>query len=162
MLNKIKMSSLSHQLKLVLLSTCVLLGVSTLSLANSKNEDVKIPIFPASLGPSAGIDSPAIRTGNLVFISGQGTGSIKNSNDTNAQIEDAFKKLRIVANAAGGRLDDIVKINVYLADLSDYPVLNKIMSQYFKKPYPARSTVGVSMLPKDHRIEVDAIMLVRK
>jgi 2-iminobutanoate/2-iminopropanoate deaminase len=141
---------------------CILLWVSTLSWAGIKNNNAKTPIFPASLGSSVGVDSPAIRVGGFVFISGQGTGSTKNSKNSDAQIEEAFKKLRAVANSAGGDLDDIVKINVYLADLSDYPLLNKVMGQYFKKPYPARSTVGVSALPKDHRIEVDAVMLVRK
>lgn len=146
----------------LLIGICILLGVATFSWACIKNNNIKIPIFPASLGSSAGIDSPAIKTDNFIFISGQGTGSTKVPKDAGAQIEEAFKRLRIVANAAGGNLDDIVKITVYLADLSDYPTLNKVMSQYFKKPYPARSTVGVSMLPKDHRIEVDAIMLIRK
>lgn len=139
-----------------------LLWISILGLAGIKNNDAKVPIFPASAGTSAGVDSPAIKAGNFVFISGQGAGSTRNSKDLGAQIEEAFKQLRSVANAAGGDLDDIVKINVYLTDLSNYPLLNKVMRQYFKKPYPARSTVGVSMLPKDHRIEVDAIMLVRK
>lgn len=132
----------------LLIGIGILLGVATFSWASIKNNHIKIPIFPASFGSSPGIDSPAIKAGNLIFISGQGTGSAKVSKNSDAQIEEAFKRLRIVANAAGGDLDDVVKITVYLADLSDYPTLNKIMSQYFKKPYPARSTVGVSMLPK--------------
>lgn len=138
---------------------CIIL-VSALSWAGIKK--TKTPIFLISLDSSAGLDSPAIKAGGFVFISGQGAGSTKNPKNLEAQIEEAFKKLSMVANAAGGDLDDIVKINVYLADLSDYPLLNKVMSRYFKKPYPARSTLGVSMLPKDHRIEIDAIMLVKK
>ena len=102
---------------------CILLGMSTLSWAGIKNNNIKTPVFPASLGSSAGVDSPAIKVGSFVFISGQGTGSTKNSKDLEGQIEEAFKKLRIVADAAGGDLDDIVKINVYLANLSDYPLI---------------------------------------
>jgi reactive intermediate/imine deaminase len=159
--NQIRKSSMKNIRSFLQVGVCVLLGVSTLSWACTKNLHVKTPIFPTA-SDSLGMDSPAIKIGNLVFISGQGSGSTKNTKDLEAQIEEAFKKLRNVANASGGGLDDIVKITVYLADLSDYPLLNKIMSQYFKKPYPARSTVGASSLPKDHRIEVDAIMLVRK
>lgn len=140
----------------------ILLGISTIAWANSKNITMKTAIFPASFAPSAGIDSPAIQVGNLVFISGQGAGSTKIAADSYSQIEEAFKKLGAVAQAAGGSLNDIVKINVYLTDLSDYSSLNKIMEQYFKKPYPARSTVGVSKLPKDHRVEIDAIMVIKK
>lgn len=125
-------------------------------------ENTTTPIFLGSADSSAGLDSPAIKSGNLVFISGQSGGSIKNPNNVEAQIEEAFKKLSMLANAAGGNLDDVVKVNVYLADLSDYSLLNKVMGRYFKKPYPARSTVGASMLPKGHRIEVDAIMVVKK
>src|SRR5437762_1933194 len=95
---------------------CILLGVSTLSWAGIKSNNTKTPIFVACQGSSVGVDSPARKAGNFVFISGQGAGSTKNSKDLEAQIEEAFKKLRIVANAAGGGLDDIVKINVYLAD----------------------------------------------
>lgn len=146
----------------LVLGICILFGAATFSRADIKNNNIKTPIFPASFDSSAGTDSPAIKADNFIFISGQGTGSTKVSKDADAQIEEAFKKLRSVANAAGGDLDDIVKITVYLVDVSDYPAMNKIMGQHFKKPYPARSTVGVSMLPKDHRIEVDAIMLVRK
>lgn len=99
---------------------------------------------------------------NLIFISGQGAGSIKDNKNIESQIAEAFNKLQAVANAAGGSLEDIVKLTVYLTDLSDYSALNTVTTQYFKKPYPARSTVGVSTLPKDHRIEIDAIMVVKK
>lgn len=150
-------------MKIKIILTCALIGFTAASLAKIKDEKAKIPIYPISLHSTpGGVDSPAIKTGNLVFISGQGTGSVKNKKDIKSQIEEAFKKLQIVANGSGGDLDDVVKITVYLADISDYPILNKMMSQYFKNPYPARSTVGVSNLPKEHRIEVDAIMLVKK
>ncbi len=138
--------------------TCIFFGITTASYADSNIKNIKIPIFPPSFGSSAGIDSPAIKIGNLVFISGQGTGSINHSDDIEVQIAEAFKKLEMITNEAGGNLDDIVKVTVYLADMTDYSILNKVMSQYFTKPYPSRSTVGVSMLPKQHRIEVDAIM----
>ena len=114
---------------------CTLMAITTLSWADNRTENTKIPVYPSELDASAGIDSPAIKIDNLVFISGQGTGSTKNAEDIEAQIEEAFKRLSIIANAAGGALDDIVKVTVYLADLSDYSILNKVMSKYFTKPF---------------------------
>jgi reactive intermediate/imine deaminase len=109
-----------------------------------------------------GADSAFRQEGNLIFISGQGAGSVKTNKNSRAQIEDAFKKLQATANAAGGELNDVIKVTVYLTDLSaDYSALNDVTREYFKKPFPARSTVGVASLPKDHRIEVDAVMVVK-
>jgi reactive intermediate/imine deaminase len=114
------------------------------------------------IAPQEPTDSPAIKIGNLIFISGQGAGSIKTPDSTGAAIEEAFQKIRVIANQMGGTLDDIVKLTVYMADLpNDYPLLNNVVPKYFKKPYPARSTVGIANLPKDHRIEIDAIMILK-
>jgi reactive intermediate/imine deaminase len=108
-------------------------------------------------------DSPAIKVGNLVFISGQGTGSTKTPDPTGAAMKEAFQKIQVIAKQMGGDLTHVIKLTVYMADLShDYPLLNDIVPQYFKKPYPTRSTVGVASLPKDHRIEIDAVIALKK
>ena len=114
------------------------------------------------LAPAAiGTYSQAIQTGNLVFISGQipldpassllVTGSFENS------VHQVFKNLRAVCEAAGGSLKNIVKLNVYLTDLKNFPELNKIMAEYFVEPYPARAAVQVSALPKGAEVEMDAV-----
>lgn len=108
-------------------------------------------------------DSPAIKVGNLIFISGQGAGSTKTSDTTGAAIKEALQKIQVIAKQMGGDLTNTVKLTVYMADLStDYPLLNDVVPKYFKKPYPTRSTVGVTNLPKDHRIEIDAIIALKK
>lgn len=107
-------------------------------------------------------DSPARKVGNLVFISGQGAGSITQSDPDGAALSQAFQQLSEIAKNMGGSLNDVVKLTVYMADVNhDYPLLNKIVPKYFKYPYPARSTVGVANLPKGHRVEVDAIMALK-
>lgn len=108
-------------------------------------------------------DSPALKVGSLVFISGQGTGSTKTPDPTGAAIKEAFQKIQVIAKQMGGDLTNVVKLTVYMADLSnDYPLLNDVVPTYFKKPYPTRSTVGVASLPKDHRIEIDAVIALKK
>jgi reactive intermediate/imine deaminase len=112
---------------------------------------------PAALGPY----SQAVRSGNLVFLSGQigldpATGILVDGID--AQAHQVFKNLRAVAQAAGGELADVVKLSIMLADLADFTRVNEIMAAYFKPPYPARATFQVAALPKGARIEVDAIV----
>lgn len=108
-------------------------------------------------------DSPARKVGNLVFISGQGTGSTKVADPNGIAIKEAFQKIRVIAKQMGGDMNNVVKLTVYMADLpSDYLLLSEIVPDYFHKPYPARSTVGVASLPKDHRIEIDAVMVLSK
>ena len=119
--------------------------------------------FASNNTASEPTDSPAIKIGNLVFISGQGAGSTKTLDPTGDAIKEAFQKIRVIAKQNGGDLANVVKLTVYMADLShDYPLLNHIVPAYFKKPYPTRSTVGVASLPKDHRIEIDAIIALKK
>ena len=71
-----------------------------------------------------------------------------------------FQNLRAVAQAAGGDLSRIVKLNVYLTNLADFPVVNEVMSEYFDEPYPARAAVGVAALPKGSQVEIEAIMVL--
>lgn len=109
-----------------------------------------------------GTYSQAVRHQGLVFISGQiplvpesmqmVTGGIED------QIRQVFENLSAICMAAGGSLDDIVKLTVFLTDLGDFPQVNTIMGQYFTSPYPARAAVEVSALPKGVGVEMDAIL----
>ena len=112
---------------------------------------------PAALGPY----SQATRAGNTVYLSGQlgldpATGNLAEGID--AQTHQVFRNLRAVAQAAGGELDDVVKLTILLADLADFAKVNDIMATYFKPPYPARATYQVAALPKAAKLEVDAIL----
>jgi reactive intermediate/imine deaminase len=78
--------------------------------------------------------------------------------DIKQQIHRVFQNLQAVAIAAGGGLSDIVKLNVFLTDLSDFPQVNEVMAEYFKSPYPARAAIGVAALPRAAGVEMDAIM----
>jgi len=115
---------------------------------------------PAAIGPY----SQAIKVGNTVWISGQipldpetmevVTGGIA------AEANQVFRNLDAVATAAGGSLNDAVKINISLTDLGDFATVNEIMTQYFAEPYPARACVQVAALPKGVSIEVEAILCI--
>jgi len=114
---------------------------------------------PAAIGPY----SQAIRAGNNVYLSGQipldpKTGQLVDGID--AQAHQVFKNLRAVAAAAGGSLDDMVKLSVLLFDLADFAKVNEIMATYFKAPYPARATYQVAGLPRGARIEVEGILVL--
>jgi len=116
-----------------------------------------------SRAPQAiGTYSQAVRTGDTVYLSGQIPLEPKTmemvAGDIRAQAHQVFTNLAAVANAAGGGLGDIVKLTVYLADLKDFPIINEVMSEYFKAPYPARAAVGVAALPKGAGVEIEAIM----
>ena len=120
-----------------------------------------------SAAPQAiGTYSQAVRAGNTVYLSGQiplapGSGQLVGG-DMRAQIQRVFENLNAVALAAGGSLHDIVKLNVFLTDLADFPLVNEVMAEYFSRPYPARATVGVAALPKGASIEMDAVMMLDK
>ena len=109
-----------------------------------------------------GTYSQAVRTGNTVYMSGQiplvpDTMELV-SGDMEAQIRRVFDNLAAVAEAAGGSLADVVKLNVFLPDLGHFTLVNEIMAEYFREPYPARAAVGVAALPKDAQVEMDAVM----
>ena len=115
---------------------------------------------PAAIGPY----SQATRAGNQVFFSGQipldpATGALVEG-DIEAQARRAFENLKAVCAAAGGRMEDIVRVGLYLTDLSQFAAVNTVMGEYFAQPYPARSTIEVSALPKGAAFEVDAIMVL--
>jgi len=109
-----------------------------------------------------GTYSQAVRTGNTVYISGQiplvpETMELVGG-DMDAQIRRVFDNLAAVAEAAGGSLADVVKLNVFLPDLGHFALVNEIMAEYFREPYPARAAVGVAALPKGAQVEMDAVM----
>ena len=115
---------------------------------------------PAALGPY----SQAIRVGELLFVSGQvpldpSTGELV-SGDIAAQTHRVFQSLDAILTAAGASLDDVVKTTVYLADLGDFAAMNEVYATYFTSPAPARATIQVARLPKDARVEIDAIAVL--
>ncbi|GBE07978.1 enamine/imine deaminase [bacterium BMS3Bbin11] len=109
-----------------------------------------------------GTYSQAIRTGKTVYLSGQiplvPETMVIISDDISEQIRQVFRNLSAVASAADGSLDDIVKLNVFLTDLSHFPIVNEIMAEFFNEPYPARAAIGVAALPKDASVEIDAVL----
>lgn len=111
-----------------------------------------------------GTYSQAVQTGNTVYLSGQiplipETMEMVEGN-IETQIRRVFDNLSAVAEAAGGQLADIAKLNIFLTDLSNFPMVNQVMADYFQEPYPARAAVGVAALPKDAQVEMDAIMVM--
>ena len=117
------------------------------------------------LAPAAiGTYSQAIRFGNTVYLSGQIPLDPKTmqlcSEDIRAQIEQVLMNLSAVCEAAGGKLSQIVKLNVYLIDLNHFPLINEAMSRYFTEPFPARAAIGVAGLPRGALVEMDAVMML--
>lgn len=110
-----------------------------------------------------GCYSQAVKVGNTVYLSGQigfePTTMVLVEGMEN-QSRQMFKNLSAVAEAAGGSLNDIVKLNVYLTDMSNFPIINQVMSEFFKEPYPARAAVGVKELPRGAIVEAEAILVV--
>lgn len=111
-----------------------------------------------------GTYSQAVQAGNTVYLSGQiplvpETMELVEGN-MEMQIRRVFDNLVAVASAAGGSLDDIVKLNIFLTDLNHFPLVNQVMVDYFQEPYPARAAVGVAALPKDAAVEMDAILVL--
>jgi len=120
-------------------------------------------IIQTDRAPQAiGTYSQAVRSGNTVYMSGQ-IPLIPESmelveGDMEAQIRRVFDNLSAVAEAAGGSLADVVKLNVFLPDLGHFAIVNAVMAEYFQPPYPARAAVGVAALPKGAQVEMDAVM----
>ena len=120
---------------------------------------IATPLAPAAIGPY----SQAVRRGNMVFASGQipldpATGTLVEG-DIAVQTRRVFDNLKAVSAAAGGSLDDVVRIGIFLTDLGDFAAVNAVMAEYFSVPYPARSTVEVAGLPRGAQVEVDAILV---
>ena len=122
-------------------------------------------IISTDRAPQAiGTYSQAVKVGDTVYMSGQiplvpETMEMVEG-DIEAQIKRVFDNLSAVAEAAGGRMADIAKLNVFLTDLSHFPVVNEVMATYFTEPYPARAAIGVAALPKGAAVEMDAVMVI--
>ncbi|WED42342.1 RidA family protein [Legionella cardiaca] len=119
----------------------------------------------SDLAPAAiGTYSQAIRCGNTVYLSGQIPLDPKTmqlcSTEVRMQINQVFDNLSAVCEAAGGSLANLVKLTVYLTDLSHFPLVNEAMARYFVEPYPARAAIGVSALPRSAQVEVEGIMVL--
>ena len=115
---------------------------------------------PSAIGPY----SQAVRAGNTVYLSGQipldpATGELV-PGDIQVQVRRAFDNLRAVCEAAGGSLDQVARLGLYVTDLADFAAVNAVMAEYFGTPYPARSTIQVSALPKAAAFEVDAVLVL--
>ncbi|MGQ4877853.1 RidA family protein [Billgrantia sp. LNSP4103-1] len=115
---------------------------------------------PAAIGPY----SQAIKAGNTVYLSGQipldpATMALV-SDDFETQARQVFTNLKAVCEEAAGSLGEIVKINLYLVDLDNFAIVNRVMEEYFESPYPARAAVGVKALPKGAQVEAEAVMVI--
>jgi len=123
----------------------------------------RIAIATPSAPSAIGTYSQAIRAGDTVYLSGQIPLDPQTmelvSPDAHAQIHQVFRNLRAVARAAGGDFGDLVKLNIYLTDLTDFPLVNEVMSEYFDEPYPARAAIGVASLPKGARVEMEGVLV---
>lgn len=126
---------------------------------------MKRTIITTTGAPKAiGTYSQAVKVGDTVYLAGQiplvpQTMELEEG-DIRLQIRRVFDNLSAVAKAAGGSLQDTVKLNVYLTDLTNFPIVNEVMAQYFKEPYPARAAVGVAALPRGVPVEMDAVLVL--
>ncbi|MBT3527719.1 RidA family protein [Porticoccaceae bacterium] len=115
---------------------------------------------PAAIGTY----SQAVKVNNTVYLSGQipldpQTMELA-SDEISGQVSQVFRNLAAVCAASGGDLSNIVKLNIFLTDLSHFPIVNEIMGQYFNEPYPARAAIGVRALPKGSQVEMDGILVI--
>ena len=124
----------------------------------------KEPIHTARVPAAIGPYSQAVRAGSTVYLSGQiplnpATMELAKG-DIRAQTRQVFDNLVAVSEAAGGSLANAVRLTIYLTDLANFPVVNEIMAEYCKEPYPARVTIGVAQLPRGAAVEIDGILVL--
>jgi reactive intermediate/imine deaminase len=122
-------------------------------------------IIQTDKAPAAiGTYSQAVRTGDTVYLSGQipldPVGMTLVDSSIDAQIRRVFDNLTAVCEAAGGSINDIVKLNIFLTDLAHFTLVNEIMATYFQQPYPARAAIGVASLPRGAAVEMDGVMVI--
>ena len=120
---------------------------------------ISTPNAPAAIGTY----SQAVQAGNTVYLSGQigldpATGELVDGFE--AQTVRVFENLKAVAEAAGGSLADVVKVNLYLTDLANFAKVNEVMGRYFAQPYPARAAVGIAALPRGAQVEAEAVIVL--
>ena len=122
---------------------------------------IQTPDAPAAIGTY----SQAVRVDHTVYLSGQiglDPNTMNMVEGIEAQIHRVFQNLRAVADAAGGSLDDMVKLNIYLTDLAHFAKVNQVMATYFHQPYPARAAVGVASLPRAALVEADGVLYLQE
>ena len=122
---------------------------------------ISSPKAPAAIGTY----SQAVRVGDTVYLSGQlglDPSTMQLEEGIDAQVIRVFENLKAVAEAAGGSLADVVKLNVYLTDLANFAKVNEAMATYFAEPFPARAAVGVAALPRGGLVEADGVMVLLK
>ncbi|MBD1585458.1 RidA family protein [Pseudomonas typographi] len=121
-------------------------------------------VIQSDKAPAAiGTYSQAIKAGNTVYMSGQiplDPATMELVEGFEAQAVQVFDNLKAVAEAAGGSLGDVAKLNIFLTDLSHFATVNEVMGRYFEQPYPARAAIGVAALPKGAQVEMDAILVI--
>jgi len=131
---------------------------------NNVRDTMNKQIIKTDKAPQAiGTYSQAVRVGDTVYLSGQiglDPASMQMVDGIENQVHRVFKNLQAVAEAAGGSLAGVVKLNVFLTDLGNFAKVNEIMAQYFTEPYPARAAVGVASLPRGALVEADAVMVL--
>jgi len=119
---------------------------------------ISTPNAPAAIGTY----SQAVRVGNTIWVSGQipldPTTKELIKGDVEAQVRQVFENLKAIVTAAGAGFDDVVKATVFLIDLSHFALVNQVMAEYFREPYPARAAVGVAALPRGALVEVECIV----
>lgn len=120
-------------------------------------------IITTDQAPQAiGTYSQAVRVGSAVYLSGQIALDPQTmtmvEGDTEAEVRRVLDNLAAVARAAGGSLDDMVKLNVFLVDLANFALVNEVMAEYFQRPYPARAAIGVAALPRGASVEMDGVL----
>ena len=121
---------------------------------------IQTPDAPAAIGTY----SQAVRVDSTVYLSGQiglDPNTMTMVEGIEAQVHRVFQNLRAVADAAGGSLDDVVKLNIYLTDLAHFAKVNEIMATYFHQPFPARAAVGVASLPRNALVEADGVLYIQ-
>jgi reactive intermediate/imine deaminase len=121
---------------------------------------ISTPAAPAAIG----IYSQAVRAGNTIWVSGQIPLDPKTkelvTGDIEAQVRQVFENLKAIVEAAGAGFDDVVKATVFLTDLAHFGLVNKVMAEYFREPYPARAAVGVAALPRGAQVEVECVVAI--
>ncbi|MFZ5699012.1 MAG: RidA family protein [Pseudomonadota bacterium] len=124
----------------------------------------RTPIHTDTAPAAIGTYSQAIKAGSTLYLSGQIPLDPKTmqlvEGDIDAHITRVFENLKAVAEAGGGSLAQVVKLNVFLTDLGNFSRVNEIMARYFRQPYPARAAIGVAALPKGAQVEMDAVIVL--
>ena len=123
-----------------------------------KREIISTPDAPQAIGTY----SQGVRVENTLYVSGQipldpATGQLV-AGDVEAQIRRVFENLKAIARAANVTLDDAVRMTIYLTDFGAFPTVSKVMAEYLREPYPARTTIGVATLPRGALVEIDCIL----